>query len=258
MASIKSPRTPLWSHLAQTLAGDILSGRRPVGSLLPTEAQLMNDYDMSRHTVRTALAELVHLGLVRRSPRRGTIVTCDGRGAEFTATLMPADASKRTLLSIRRLICDEDTSARTGFALLTPLITLTMLTKGPDGRTVARTELWVRDAARDLIPYLTPQSPHSVLALLEEHAGVRCRSMRQCAEATALDEECSKLFDVPEGSPALVVTRTYLDRRPVPLIHVVETRPAGVRACKTVFLRSTVARTTEHEDPLASELIPTD
>lgn len=215
MTTIKSTRTPLWSRLAQTLAGDILSGRLPVGSLLPTEAQLMNDYGMSRHTVRSALAELVHLGLIRRSPRRGTIVTGDGRGAEFTASLvpsLPADAGGRTLLSIRRMICDEDTAARTGFALLTPLITLTMLTKGPDGRAVARTELWVRDAARDLIPYLTPQSPRSVLALLEEHAGVRCRSMHQSAEAAALDEACSKLFGVPEGSPALVVTRTYLDR----------------------------------------------
>ena len=139
------------------------------------------------------------------------------------------------------MICDEDTAARTGFALLTPLITLTMLTKGPDGRAVARTELWVRDAARDLIPYLTPQSPRSVLALLEEHAGVRCRSLHQSADAAAL-----------------VVTRTYLDRRPVPLIHAVETRPAGVRACETVFLRSTAARTAEHEGSPASEPIPTD
>ena len=90
MTTIKSTRTPLWSRLAQTLAGDILSGRLPVGSLLPTEAQLMNDYGMSRHTVRSALAELVHLGLIRRSPRRGTIVTGDGRGAEFTASLVPS------------------------------------------------------------------------------------------------------------------------------------------------------------------------
>ena len=186
MTTIKSTRTPLWSRLAQTLAGDILSGRLPVGSLLPTKTQIMNDNNMSRHTVHTALAERVHLGLIRRSPRRGTIVTGDGRGAEFTASLvpsLPADAGGRTLLSIRRMICDEDTAARTGFALLTPLITLTMLTKGPDGRAVARTELWVRDAARDLIPYLTPQSPRSVLALLEEHAGERCRSMHQRAEA---------------------------------------------------------------------------
>ena len=51
---------------------------------------------------------------------------------------------------------------------------------------------------------------------------------------------------------------SYLDRRPVPLIHAVETRPAGVRACETVFLRSTAARTAEHEGSPASEPIPTD
>lgn len=240
MATIKTARTPLWSRLAQRLAGDILSGRCPVGSQLPTEAELMSRFGMSRHTVRTALAELVQLGLVKRSPRRGTIVASDGRSAQFTGTFkpLPSIANDCVLLNVQRQICDEETALRTGFALLTPLITLTLLTKTHNGRIVSRSKLWIRDAARDLIPLLTPESAESVLALLEEHAGVRCQSMRQFAEAAPLDEECAALFENSAGSPALVVTRTYFDRRPAPLVHVVETYPTGATACETHFLRA--------------------
>ncbi len=241
MAKIKTARTPLWSRLAQRLAGDILSGRRPVGSLLPTEAQLMSDFSMSRHTVRSALAELVHLGLVERSPRRGTIVKGDGRDAEFTAHLSPSqlsDSENRELLFIRRIICNEAVSERTGFALLTPLITLAFLTKTTDGCVVDITELWIRDAARDLMSFLTPENAGSILGILEDHAGVRCRSMRQSAKAIALNSDCAQHLNAPAGSPGLVVTRVYLDRRPAPLIYSEEIRSADAAAGVTIFTRS--------------------
>ncbi len=256
MATIKTARTPLWSRLAQTLTDDILSGRRPVGSLLPTEAELMNRFGMSRHTVRTALAELVRLGLVKRSPRRGTVVASEGRSAQFTGDFIPpspSSSNNRVLLNVQRRICDKETAQLTGFALLTPLITLTLLTMTPNGNIASRSELWIRDSARDLMPYLTPENADSVLALLEKHAGVRCQSMRQFAEAAALDEECAALFESPAGSPGLIVTRTYFDRRPAPLVHVVETLPAGSRACETRFLRSSLP-----DEPAGRKTIPTD
>ena len=50
------------------------SGRFPVGSLLPTELELCERYDASRHTVRGALPELQELGLVSRRKNVGTRV----------------------------------------------------------------------------------------------------------------------------------------------------------------------------------------
>ena len=73
-----SARTPLWRHIAQTLANDIVSGLYPIGSHLPTEMELMAQYDVSRHTVREALDELVTLGLIVRKPRQGTRVVSTG------------------------------------------------------------------------------------------------------------------------------------------------------------------------------------
>lgn len=96
MSPVKSARTPLWSRLAQALANDIVSGKYPVDSLLPTEMQLMELHDVSRHTVREALAELVQLGLIERRPRSGTRVIAAGDLPVFHPVDLPHHPRPRT------------------------------------------------------------------------------------------------------------------------------------------------------------------
>ena len=52
----------------------ILDGRLPEGTRLPTELALAAEHQISRDTVRQALALLVDEGLLERVPRRGTFV----------------------------------------------------------------------------------------------------------------------------------------------------------------------------------------
>jgi DNA-binding FadR family transcriptional regulator len=54
----------------------IATGQLAPGDQLPTEAALVKEY-YSRSTVRTALAELVHLGLIVKKGTHGTFVTPD-------------------------------------------------------------------------------------------------------------------------------------------------------------------------------------
>ena len=65
---------PLWEQIARNFIEEIQRGVHPLGSLLPTELEVAERFDVSRHTVRTAYAELVRLGYVRRTPRVGTQV----------------------------------------------------------------------------------------------------------------------------------------------------------------------------------------
>jgi GntR family transcriptional regulator len=55
---------PLSLQLADLLRGEIRHGQRPPGSQLPTEAEFLERYRVSRKTVRTALQQLVNEGLV--------------------------------------------------------------------------------------------------------------------------------------------------------------------------------------------------
>ena len=57
---------PRYMQLAQTLVNEIQSGRFPVGSTIPTEFELCEQFGASRSTVREAVKQLVQLGMVVR------------------------------------------------------------------------------------------------------------------------------------------------------------------------------------------------
>jgi DNA-binding FadR family transcriptional regulator len=50
-----SPRKPRYSVIADDFARAIERGQYPVGTLLPSEAELRAKYEVSHHTVRDAL-----------------------------------------------------------------------------------------------------------------------------------------------------------------------------------------------------------
>ena len=63
----------------------------PVGSLLPTELELVDRYQTSRHTVRAALHELEQLGFVSRRKKLGTRVESAQPKNEFRPSLASLD-----------------------------------------------------------------------------------------------------------------------------------------------------------------------
>lgn len=75
--------SPLYMQIAQTLAGDIATGVYPVGSHLPTEADLCARHEVSRHTAREALRCLVDRGMIRRRVRVGSQVICAAPIGEY-------------------------------------------------------------------------------------------------------------------------------------------------------------------------------
>lgn len=66
--------SPRYSILATTLLEEIAEGTHPVGHLLPSEHELAELHDVSRSTVRAALLQLQHLGIISRRRGAGTRV----------------------------------------------------------------------------------------------------------------------------------------------------------------------------------------
>lgn len=60
--------------IADELKEKIFSGDYPVGTTIPPELQLQKDYDVSRHTVRQSIAQLVNEGYLRKEKGSGTYV----------------------------------------------------------------------------------------------------------------------------------------------------------------------------------------
>lgn len=65
---------PLYAHIEQALREAIVSGERPVGSLLPAETELCAHFNVSRYTVREAQRRITQTGLVARRQGAGTVV----------------------------------------------------------------------------------------------------------------------------------------------------------------------------------------
>ena len=66
--------SPLYRQLMQRIRADIASGVYAVHSRIPSEAELGETYQVSRVTVRKALAELTREGILRRMQGKGTYV----------------------------------------------------------------------------------------------------------------------------------------------------------------------------------------
>lgn len=228
-------RTPLWSRLANELAQQIVAGKYPVGSLLPTEFQLMDIYDLSRHTVRTALAELASMGMVKRTPHIGTRVLSDGQNAEYimevpsVRDMEPESAHcPRETIGADRLICDENTSAKLGFALQTPLIQVRYMRRDDaDSTPWCISRVWMRDAGPDLLPIVSQEEATPLLTLLERHAGVRCANIEQSFTAVGLPFWAASLLKLPEGMPALLQCRKFFDSRGQLLLVAHNLCPSG-------------------------------
>lgn len=66
--------SPLYKQLIQKLRDDIASGVYPLHSRIPSELELCETYQVSRVTVRKALAALTQEGLLNRQQGKGTFV----------------------------------------------------------------------------------------------------------------------------------------------------------------------------------------
>jgi len=66
----------LYVQVYDILKANVEQGEWSVGSMIPTEDDLCKTYDVSKATIREAIAELVRDGYVRRQQGKGTFVIC--------------------------------------------------------------------------------------------------------------------------------------------------------------------------------------
>ncbi|WP_246772900.1 GntR family transcriptional regulator [Paenibacillus polymyxa] len=106
---------PLYIQLQKAVKTAIHNGTFTQGSRIPTETELSETYNVSRITVRKAIAELVHEGYLTKRQGKGTFVNVPkiGRKIEhvisFTAACKSNGLSSHSVVTEREIIeADEE------------------------------------------------------------------------------------------------------------------------------------------------------
>lgn len=209
---------PLYYQLEQILRARLDSGELAPGDPFPTEASLMQQYQVSRLTVRQALSSLVREGRLVRRQGKGTQVAPERKlEASFTLTSFTEDIRRNGATPGSRLLAVESLSPpppeparRFELGEADSLIRLERL-RTVDGEPVGLHVAYLNTKA---LPGLTVEmlqgEDYSLYELLKAKCGVELGMANEVLEAAAADGRLARLLQIPQGSPLLVLKRlTY-------------------------------------------------
>lgn len=215
---MNSPFVPIYARILDALRQRIASGMYRVGESLPTEAELVSEFGVSRHTVRAALQNLVAEGIVERTAGRGTFLKRSG-----------ADGGEWNIGGIEDII-------DVGFAGAYAVRSVSLITAArhprvagvldvpPSGRMLnvratrstregpfAYSNLYFPEEIGERLPrHLFAKRP--LVLLVEEYCGLPAFRSRQVASATLADRRVARVLGVKAGEPLLVLERTHFSR----------------------------------------------
>lgn len=209
---------PRYSALARHISAEIEAGRYRVGDKIPTEAELQQRFDVSRHTVREALRDLKTQGLLTARAGIGTVVRAKAPSGRFTmgvGTLREliqfVEATRMRVVGTREVIADEALAQKLGAKKGQQWIEVSVLRFLPDERTpVGTMSIYLRPEHADVVGRID-RSRQPVFSLLERHHGVRIAEVRQQIVAQNIGKATARALDARVGCAALEITRHFLD-----------------------------------------------
>ena len=207
---------PLYVRIAATLAGQIARGDYPVGSLLPTEAELQQQFHVSRYVVRQAIQHLRSMGLVTARKGVGTRVEARNAAARFLLTMHSVGDIRQYATGMRLEIQEIDETVLRGSkaALIGArpgrrfLRIIGIRRRDRDNKPVSHAEISIDDAFSSIKAEI-PTLGTAIWEVIERHSGETLVEVEQQIDAVTLDSEHADLLEVAEGTPALRVIRRY-------------------------------------------------
>ncbi|MDB5804505.1 MAG: GntR family transcriptional regulator [Betaproteobacteria bacterium] len=208
--------TPQYTLLAQELLRGIGAGDYPLGSLLPTEAELCKRYAVSRITARAAVRELQTRGLVSRHPGIGTRIESVQTRTEFVhvsesvdAILQSAQATRFKVLRQGEVVADAALAAELHCAEGQSFLVAEGLRTREGAPPQCHARLYFPMVYSRVTEHLDGH-PGSVMLLLERLFGVRLEEMRQTISAANLRAAEARVLQAKPREAALQTRRWHL------------------------------------------------
>lgn len=206
---------PLHEQCKEIILSRIKGGELKAGDAIPTEQELVESYGLSRTTVRQAINQLVHQGILQKVRGSGTFVT---------KTMLPLDLHNFTSFT-------EDMKARgrapsskvlyVGSTRAESAVLKALDTENPvlkierlrlaDGKPMGVHTSYLPGHYRITAERLKRDESLYVIFTRDYH--IHLVAADEVLEATAADEHIAELLDVAVGSPVLRIERVSFDDR---------------------------------------------
>ncbi len=228
------PGMPAHRWLSDDLRAALVEGRFAEGERLPTEAELVLSYGVSRQTVRRAFQDLVAEGLVYRVPGRGTFATDFSKGGRYLRTIGTIEdleafaATEIETIQPLYLKADEEVAGR----LDLPSVGVA---------TMVYRRLYEKAAFNRTCVYLPPalaqqlveaggipdRGPATVISALQKVLAEPIAGANQSITAVPVPPEVASLIDMEPGEPCLRTERLYFDTEGSPVeLAVIHSNPS--------------------------------
>lgn len=217
-----STRLPLYAQVEDVLADRISSGALPVGAQLPSEEELIREFDVSRTTIRTTIQNLVRQGLVEIRRGRGTFVASPRMVQDLTElTGFVEDMRLLGRIPTARVLgrdivpADDVVADKLAITPGTPVVRIRRI-RLSDGVPLSFDETYLpEDVGRKVM--LDDLATEPIFTLLEERYDTPLVEAEYELEAAAAAPAIAEALDIPAGSPIFLIDRTSytLAHRPV-------------------------------------------
>lgn len=208
----RSSEGTLYHQLHTELVEQIDSGRIGVGDRLPSEADLVRDYDVSRTTARRALDELRREGLVRREPGRGTFLASPRLRSNLAYLYSFSEEIKRWGYEPgARLVSQKKTGADKSLAKLLGVEPGEELLFVRRLRLADEQPIFVCNSYLPVLRFPELRDADygyvSLQGVFEDTLGKKVSHARQWIEAASVPGDVAGLLDIEAGVPVLKVER---------------------------------------------------
>lgn len=204
---------PLYSQIREKLRAEIEQQILQPGGQLPPESALMKRYQVSRITVRQALAQLQADGLVFKVPGKGTFVSMPNATQAINRLEGFAEAMGRQghgttnkVLSHTVVKSDKAVAERLGIApgsYVTEIRRVRFLDEHPVSLDITYLSVEIGEFLRG-----TEALAHrDIFSILEDDMNIRLRYADLTIVAISPDEQTQRILEMKEASPLLKIER---------------------------------------------------
>lgn len=213
---------PMYKQISNYLTTLIAEGKYEKGDKVPTEIELMEQFGVSRTTVRLAVEQLLEKGLVKKRPGKGTFVTNDkvyhqlNEFKSLYGIFMDSNIEVETKLINYELVTldNKEIYEKLNIASEEQLLKVTRIYL-VDNKPIAYAEIYIHPEFTDIIPEEEAKL-HPIYQIIEKAANLSIDYASFEIFSQIPNKEIANFMNIKKGSSVLGIERVlYANNRPI-------------------------------------------